>query len=177
MPAEFTVYFKISDSIKPPTILYESPDKSYSVFKRITPVYNSDSLETAKKIGIRTLIYTSIINDYDDDTKDDNITAVTSYYKFNEFAGVPYGDENILVVNSTRFNDFINRKLKDGIFRPIVNPSQSTGEYANQVGYAKVTRDSSKVFESFEFKFPLPILTYTNAFNSLPQPSVAPLPA
>jgi len=82
MPAEFTVYIKVSDTKRTPaTILYESPDKSYSVSKREVTIYNTDSLETAKEIGTRTIIYTLI----------DNITLTTLWYRFNELAGVPYG--------------------------------------------------------------------------------------
>ena len=173
MPAEFTVYVKLTDLIKPPTILYESPDKSYSVFKRIITIYDNDSLETSKVIGMRTIMYTSIKND-----DDNNITSVTIYDRFNELAGVPYGDDNILVLNGTRYGDkYINNIIKDGVYINIVNPSLSTGEYANQVGYLTFTKDSKKPFASLTVVFPQPILTYTNAFNSLPQPSTAPLPA
>jgi hypothetical protein len=174
MPAEFTVYVKISDLIKPPTILYESPDKSYSVYKRIVTLYNTDSLATAIEIGIRTIMYTSIMNDLTN-----NINSVTVYDRFNELSGLPNGDDNILVVNGTRYGDiYINKVLKDGVYTNIVNTSQSTGEYANQVGYLTFIKDSTKTFASLTFKFPLPILTYTDYFNSLPQkPSTAPLPA
>jgi hypothetical protein len=173
MPAEFTVYVKIADLVKRPTILYESPDESYSVYKRIVTLYNTDQLASAIEIGIRTIMYTSIMNNFTN-----NINSVTVYDRFNELAGVPYGDNNILVVNGTRYGDiYINKVIKDGVYINIVNPSQSTGEYANQVGYLEFNKDSTKTFASLTFKFPQPILTYTNAFNSLPQPSTAPLPA
>jgi hypothetical protein len=171
MPAEFTVYLKLSDTKTTPTILYENADKSYRVFKRVYQLYKTDSLENEIIVGTRTIIYTSIINN------DYIITTITVYNRFNEYSGVPYGDENILVLNSTRYNKVINNIVIDGIYRDIVNPSQSTGEYANQVGYEIYVKDSTKTFGSFTFYFPLPILTYTNAFNSLPQPSTAPLPA
>lgn len=175
MPAEFNVYVKLSETKTKPTILYENADKSYRVFKRVFQLYKTDSLENEIIVGTHTVTYTSIINNNDITT--DDITTNIIYIKFNELSGVPYGDDNILVLNKTTYNKYTNNILKDGVYTNIVNPSQSTGEYANQVGYEIYVKDSTKVFGSYTIKFPLPTVTYTNAFNSLPQPSTAPLPA
>lgn len=57
-----------------------------------------------------------------------------------------------------------------------VDPLGSTGEFLNQPGYFNKTNYSTKSFRLYEVYFPQAVVTYTNAFNSLPQPSVAPLP-
>jgi hypothetical protein len=53
----------------------------------------------------------------------------------------------------------------------------SIREYANQVCYAQFTRNNSETYDKVVVNFPLPTVTYTNAFNSLSQLSTAPLPA
>jgi hypothetical protein len=171
MPAEFTFY-----KLKKPetTILYESPDKTYIIFKNIHDIYNSDDLKNATIIGQSTAIINKILNETD------VVTSATIFRKFNEYAGVPYGDDNILVTSSTQYNKFDKdgKVIKDGNYIECVASDQSTGEYANQVGYLERLVDSVKGIDKFKVVFPLPILTYTNAFNSLPQqPSTAPLPA
>jgi hypothetical protein len=135
------------------------------------PLYDSDSLENAKVIATQTVIYNNIIN------VDDLISSQKTFIKFNEYAGVPYGDNNILVTTMTRYNDIKNTILVDGVYNIIVSQSESTGEYANQVGYIEYVKDSTKIFVKQTLYFPQPIVTYTNAFNSLPQPNTAPLPA
>jgi hypothetical protein len=170
MPAEITFY-----RLKEPTttILYESPDKTYIISKNIHDIYNSDDLETALIIGQSTAIINKIINETD------LVTSSTIFRKFNEQSGVPSGDNNILVTSTTQYNKFDEdgKVIKDGNYIDCVASEQSTGEYANQVGYVERVVDSVKGIVKSRLVFPLPILTYTNAFNSLPQPSTAPLPA
>jgi len=171
MPAQFNYFFKIADTKVPPTIFYETPDKNYAVFERVFPMYNSDNKETAKVIGKYTATYTTITN------AEDVITSTKNFLKFNKDSGVPYGDDNILVTTNTRYNKVTDKIQADGKYIIKVSPNESTGEYANQVGYVEYDKDSSKIFAEQTVYFPLPIVTYTNAFNSLPQPSTAPLPA
>ena len=78
-----------------------------------------------------------------------------------------------------RCNKIINtNNLIDGTYTYQVNSTLSSGEYAAQVGYATSIRNSKDNLNDVTvINFPLPIVTYTNAFNSLPQPSTAPLPA
>jgi len=171
MPAQFSFYIKIADTKTDPIILYESPDKNYISYKREIPLYNSDSLETAKVIGIETVIYTNIIN------VSGSINSSKTFIKFNEVSELPYGDNNILVHTRTGYDDNKNTILVDGVYLFIVSQNESTGEYANQVGYIEYVKDSTKILAKETCYFPQPILTYTNAFNSLPQPSTAPLPA
>lgn len=170
MPAEFTFY-----RLKKPetTILYESPDKTYIIFKNMFDVYNSNDLKNATIIGQSTGIVSKILNETD------VITSATVFRKFNEYAGVPYGDNNILVSSSTQYNKFSRdgKFINDGNYIQNLASDQSSGEYANQVGYIERVVDSVKGLDKHKVYFPLPILTYTNAFNSLPQPSTAPLPA
>ena len=169
MPASFTYYFKVSDTKQTPIFLYESPN--YEIYKRSFPIYNSDNLETSVIIGNYTVIYTSILNE-----NEDLITTSQAFTKFFENSGVPYGDNNILVTNITRVNKVFNRVVADGVYQFKMNGSLSSGEYANQIGYDTYIKDSTKIFASHTIYFPLPVVTYTNAFNSLPQPSTAPLP-
>ena len=170
MPAEFS-YFTKREDYKTKTILYESPDKNYIIYKKVINLYNSDDVENAKIIGVSTNMYTETTD------ADDIVTSTKTYRKFYENAGVPYGDNNILVTNNTRYNKYTDYILKDGIYTNIVNQNESTGEYANQIGYLNYPKDSSKIFIGHEVYFPLPTVTYTNAFNSLPQPNTAPLPS
>jgi hypothetical protein len=175
MPAQFNCYSKVSEVAQPATIITETPDKKYIVFKREYPIYNSDNIETAIRIGTNTSIYTVTISA----NNNDNIATLQAFFVFNEYAGVPYGDENVLVVNYTTVNkiDVSNLTLKIGNYTTALNSNLSTGEYANQVGYREYFKTVTKLFNEFIFYFPLPTVTYTNAFNSLPQPSTAPLPA
>ena len=170
MPAEFTFY-----KLKKPetTILYESPDKTYIIIKNIHDIYNSDDLKNATIIGQSTAIINKILNETD------VVTSATIFRKFNEYAGVPYGDDNILVTSSTQYNKFDKdgKFIKDGNYINCLASEQSTGEYATQVGYVERVVDSKKGVDKFKVYFPQPILTYTNAFNSLPQRNTAPLPA
>ena len=46
MPAQFSFFCKTADTKVAPTICYESPDKSYLIFKRTLPIYNTNDLET-----------------------------------------------------------------------------------------------------------------------------------
>jgi hypothetical protein len=50
----------------------------------------------------------------------------------------------------------------------------STGAYCNQFGYVQKTKSASN-FRTYAFTFPQLVASYTNVFDSLPQPSVAPL--
>lgn len=171
MPAQVSFYIKISDTKTKPIILYESSDKNYIIYKREMPLYDSDSLENAKVVANQTVIYTNIIN------VDDLINPNTTFIRFNEILGVPYGDKNILVTNFTNYNNIKDKIMVDGVYKFNINQSESSGEYANQVGYIEYIKDSSKIFAKQTVYFPLPTVTYTNAFNSLPQPSTAPLPS
>lgn len=100
------------------------------------------------------------------------------FIKFFENSGLPYGDDNILVISGTNVNKTVNSDLIDGKYIYQINSAFSTGEYQGQVGNATFTRNMQSGLNDITIiNFPLPILTYTNAFNSLPQPSTAPLPA
>jgi hypothetical protein len=94
-----------------------------------------------------------------------NSTLQLSFTFFNQTTGVenptetiPAGQPSIVVTGS-------------------VNSLGSSGEFLNQSGYCNKTDYSTKSFRLYEVYFPQAVVTYTNVFNSLPQPSVAPLPA
>jgi hypothetical protein len=168
MPATIVFY---REAIAPPkTILYESPNKNYIIYQRYNPLYSNP--ECTDIIGNQTTIYTTTFN------VDDEITSVKLFLKFNEISGVPYGDDNILVVTNTRVNKINGDIFIKNIYTGVVSTNESTGEYANQTGYYNYYKTDSE-YNSYKYEvfFPLPIVTYTNAFNSLPQPSTAPLPA
>ena len=103
------------------------------------------------------------------------------FIKFNENSGYPYGDDNILVLTATAMNKLIPGTLRliDGTYVGEVNAELSTGEYAGQVGnFENIRNNKAGLNDVTTIKFPLPIVTYTDAFNSLPQkPSTAPRPA
>ena len=48
---------------------------------------------------------------------------------------------------------------------------------AKQDYAVSIKNQKDKLNEVTTVNFPLPTVTYTNAFNSLPQPSTAPLPS
>jgi len=168
MPA--TIVFYREDVTPPKTILYESPDKKYIVYQRYTQIYGNP--ECTDIIGYQNIIYTTTFNEVDE------ITSIKLFLKFNEKSGLPNGDDNILVVNNTRVNKISGDTFIKNIYKGVVNSFESTGEYANQVGYY-IYYKTDAIYNSFKYEvfFPLPTVTYTNAFNSLPQPSTAPLPA
>jgi len=57
----------------------------------------------------------------------------------------------------------------------ILNGNLSTTCFANQYGYVIKTKSSTSNYRRYDFYYPQAVMTYTNVFNSLPQPSVAPL--
>lgn len=52
--------------------------------------------------------------------------------------------------------------------------SSASGMFCNQFGYVNKTKDATQ-FRKFDVYFPQLIASYTNAFNSLPQPPHSPL--
>lgn len=107
-----------------------------------------------------------------------NVTTYnTTFIKFSSNSGLPNGDDNILVGNLTTNNKFTSGSgLANGTYYQQSNTFLSTGEWSGQTGYATITRDSTKTYDKVDVQFPIPVVTYTNAFNSLPQPNTAPLP-
>jgi hypothetical protein len=167
MPASLTYYSeKTSSNIQPEFI---SGELDYALFQDFFNLYDKNN----NVIGSVTDTGTFVRN-----PSGDIIVNTNSYIKFNELSGFPYGDDNILSCTFTYVNkvDLTNSQLLEGTYTGASN-SCSTGEYLNQVAYSQFTRDNSQKYDKVTVNFPLPILTYTNAFNSLPQPSVAPLPA
>ena len=111
-------------------------------------------------------------------TKDTN-NNVWSKFEYNfqigPNAGIPSGsiDFTLNYYNETTFTS--NPSENIGSYTNGLNAPVSTDAYCNQVGYVTKTKSSSQ-FRTYLFNWPLPVVNYTNAFNSLPQPSVAPLP-
>jgi hypothetical protein len=186
MPAEIVFYFrnlpKNYNGKKPSRVLFETPDKSYCIVRKTLNVYDSETL--TKKIGVASVTYTlDKLIDANDEIQ--NIIIVNTVIIFNDNASFPNGNDNILVFDATYAGDVYNLSdlsssnfaLLDGFYKSVVNTSLSTGEYANQLGYRETVKDVSKNFVKNTVYFPLPTVTYTNAFNSLPQPSTAPLPS
>jgi hypothetical protein len=182
MPAEFTFYFKDLpqnyNGAPPYIVVYESPNKEYLIVKKTLNIYDSESLTTI--IGICSVTYTNFII-IDKNLKQYNSTSVNTSIIFNENASFPNGNDNVLVFEATYIDSIdlspSNFGLLDGYYKSVVNTSLSTGKYANQAGYRETYKDSTQDFVINKVYFPQPILTYTNAFNSLPQPNTAPLPA
>lgn len=52
--------------------------------------------------------------------------------------------------------------------------SSASGIFCNQFGYVNKTKNASQ-FRQFDVYFPQMVCSYTNVFNSLPQPNTAPL--
>jgi hypothetical protein len=167
MPASLTYYREKTASKA--QIEFLSGDTDYAVIQEILNLYDKND----NIIGTNTSLSTLVRN-----PAGDIILTGNSYVKFNELSGYPYGDDNIFSFTFTIFNklDFTTGLLVDGTY-PSNSNACSTGEYANQVAYAQLIRDSTQKYDKVTVNFPLPTLTYTNAFNSLPQPSTAPLPA
>ena len=155
-----------------------SSDLDTSIGKTLQNLYDADG----NLIGTENILLEAVKF-----ASDDVIVTYTSFSRFNELSGFPNGDDNILSLTTTFVNKLTDSSLpilkedsllilKEGTYTLNYNPL-SIGEYANQVCYAQFTRDNSQTYDKVVVNFPLPILTYTNAFNSLPQPSTAPLPA
>jgi len=167
MPATITVYSKPDDT-QDFERFASSPNTYTDYFTR--NIY--DNPECTRQIGVgfyesNTHIFSKNICVYGD-----------VFIKFFENSGFPYGDDNILVISGTNVNKVINNSLIDGTYTYQVNSALSSGEYAAQVGYATSIRNrKDNLNDVTVINFPLPTVTYTNAFNSLPQPSTAPLPA
>jgi hypothetical protein len=186
MPSEIVFYFKNLpknyNGEKSHRVIYENPDEDYRIIKKTLNVYDSETL--TKKIGVASVTYT-LDKLIDVNYKEYNTIIVNTFIIFNDNTSFPNGNNNILVFDATYVGDIFNLSdlsssnfaLLDGFYKSVVNTSLSTGEYANQVGYRETVKDASKNFVKNTVYFPLPTVTYTNAFNSLPQPSTAPLPS
>jgi hypothetical protein len=85
---------------------------------------------------------------------------VAVYEFFNQTTAGSNPSENIPAGGSGTFTGSIN--------------NASSGEYQNQFGYVIKTKDQS-AFRRYDVYFPQLVANYTNVFNSLPQPNVAPL--
>jgi hypothetical protein len=186
MPSEIVFYFKNLpknyNGKKTYHVVYETPGKDYCIIKKTLNVYDSETL--TKKIGVASVTYTTYTI-IDVNNEQYNTIIVNTIIIFNDNTSFPNGNDNILVFDATYLGDIYslsdlsssNFALLDGFYKSVINTSLSTGEYANQVGYRETVKDVSKNFVKNTVYFPLPIVTYTNAFNSLPQPSTAPLPS
>jgi len=166
MPAKFSIYNKpVIEDLETVAIL---PSTNFTSYK----LKFYDTQECTKQIGVGfTQVYT---HNFDLD----NANYGNTFIKFFKDSGLPYGDDNILVLSSTVFNKYGSGGSVDGIYNYQVNSALSSGEYAGQVGYAvSIKNQKDKLNEVTTVNFPLPTVTYTNAFNSLPQPSTAPLPS
>ena len=167
MPAKIVVYSKPTD-IQDYERFVSSPNTYMDYFTR--NVYSSPDCTTI--IGVA--FYESTFH-----TFSKNLCVYgDTFIKFFKNSGFPYGDDNILVISGTNVNKIVKNDLIDGTYIFQVNSAFSSGEYQGQVGNATFTRNKkSGLNDVTVINFPLPIVTYTNAFNSLPQPSTAPLPA
>jgi len=173
MPAKFTVYVQIASASSPrleDEKVVLSPTTYIEFFKKL--IYNDPECKN-EPIGIKT--YQSLVHTFPTGKP---IVDLTTYYNFNEKSGLPYGDANILITSQSIGNYYVNGKKPEGDYYEQVNSTLSTGEWSGQVGYVKQNKkNANSISNKYEFNFPLPIVTYTNTFNSLPQPSTAPLPA
>lgn len=167
MPATMTLYSKPTD-VQDYERFVSSPNTYIDYFTR--NVYNNP--ECTRKIGVA--FYESTFH-----TFSKNICVYgDTFIKFFKNSGFPYGDDNILVISFTNVNKTVNGDLIDGTYTCQLNSTSSSGEYAAQVGYATFTRNTQSGLNDVTIiNFPLPIVTYTNVYNSLSQPSTAPLPA
>ena len=167
MPASFTFYNKPNVVEEFETFVF-SPNTN--VIYYTINIY--DSIECTNIIGIA---FSEIYNHTFSGNKSN---FGNTFIKFFENSGLPYGDDNILVTSGTSVNKVVDGRLIDGTYIYQVNSALSSGEYSGQVGNATCVRNRKDgLNDATIVNFPLPILTYTNAFNSLPQPSTAPLPA
>ena len=166
MPASFTFYNNSKEYLNLKISTSEDGVTSRT-FSKI--IYNSHDLD--KSIGIATYSY-----NFQYDSNNNVYNYGNMFIKFDNNSGFPNGEDNILVLSSTSVNKFDkNNESVDREFTQQINQSLSTGEYSGQIGYSDTSRRNGVVTRNVYF--PQPILTYTNAFNSLPQPSTAPLPA
>jgi len=171
MPASFTVYINDTQMEYEKVVL--SPTTYIEFFKNF--LYKYDDPECKKEpIGI--LAVEQSVHIFPTGNMIQNGNAYNNFYSNS---GLPYGDANILIVSFSNSTNLLNNaSSQDSSYSQQVNPILSTGEWSGQIGYENATIDKTNPkISKHEFNFPLPIVTYTNAFNSLPQPSTAPLPA
>lgn len=167
MPATIVFYTDPNDAQDYEQFVF-SPNTILTYFTR--NVY-SDS-ECSKIIG------TEFYETYGHRFSGNSVLYGNVFVKFFENSGFPHGDDNILVISGTNVNKYVDDFLIDGTYTYQINSTLSSGEYSGQVGNSTFVRNRKDGLNDVNIvNFPLPILTYTNAFNSLPQPSTAPLPA
>ena len=178
MPASFVLYSKPDDAqnLQRTTLTQDSTLTYYT-----RDVYNDPACNPSNLIGSCFYeTYSHVFNNnLDPKSYGTNLVLYGNIFiKFNSNSRLPSGDNNILVLSGSNCNKFVNGTLIDGLYKGQVNSFLSTGEWAGQVGYSEQVRDRAhKLNDKTTVNFPLPIVTYTNDFNSLPQTSTAPLPA
>lgn len=178
MPAQITFYADKSSEVIVESQL--TPDGKSGAY-----IISSDLLSSrddASSIG-RLIINKVFATDLDG-----SIVADFTYtVKFSANSGLPSSPfSDVLVFNTKLYNNVLippASKNPTEIIQPGqtsvqltggVVTSQSSGEFCNQFGYAVKTKDLTN-FRKYDVYFPQLVANYTNVFNSLPQPSVAPL--
>lgn len=164
MPATIVIYNKpVIENLETVALL---PSTNFISYK----LKFYDTKECTKQIGA------GFTQAYAHNFDADSAQYGNTFIKFFENSDLPYGDDNILVLSGTFFNKYSQNGSVDGTYTHQVNSALSSGEYSGQVGYAQTVKKNGSN-DATTINFPLPTVTYTNAFNSLPQPSTAPLPA
>lgn len=177
MPAQFSFY-----TDKASEVIIESqvtPDSKSGVMLISSNLLSSK--DDTNSIG-RLLITKSFATDLDGSL----VADFTYTAKFNSSSGLPSSPFSDVLVFTTKLYNNITIPAS---FNPteIIQPGQtsvqltgavnqfnSSGEFCNQFGYAVKTKDTTN-FRKYDVYFPQLVANYTNVFNSLPQPSVAPL--
>ena len=177
MPAQFTFYTdKFSEVVVDSRVSFGKT----GVIVVSCNLFRSDTNDT---VDGRLLITKSFTTDVDG-----TIVATFEYTaKFNEASGLPSAPFTDVLCFTTKLYNNITIPQNFNITE-IIPPGQtsvqitcaidqflSTGEFCNQFGYVDIITNSNTIFKQYNVYFPLLVAQYTNAFNGLPQPSIAPL--
>jgi hypothetical protein len=123
---------------------------------------------------------------YTEDNIGNKLATFTYTLKFNADSDLPSSPfSDVLCLTEKLYNNFTipengnpSENIPAGessvVLTGAVNQFESSGEFCNQFGYFNKTKDLTQ-FRTYEVNFPQLVASYTNVFNSLPQPSVAPL--
>lgn len=174
MPANFKFY--VNNASEKSVVIMMTSD-SNATTQVSAPVLGSE--DDTDIIGTLFAVKT-----WNKDAYGNELSTFEWYIQFFDNSGLPTNSTLKLLFtwfNQTTGVENPTEKIPNGqtsvVYTGSVDSLGSSGEFLNQSGYCNKTNYSTKSFRLYEVYFPQAVVTYTNVFNSLPQPSVAPLPA
>jgi len=180
MPAQTSFYTNSDQEIVLSSTEVSASFNSIIVTAIVTsPIYSS--MECTTKVG--TFLCTKQVTSVNGATSGEGLFATFSWqFQFSEgnILQLPANELDatfnlagsvVILPNPT---ELLPLGASSQTYNGSANSAHGNGEFLNQFGYLVKTKYATSPVRKFDVYFPQLIAQYTNAFNSLPQPSLAP---